>query len=74
MTALTLRLDDATYERLRVEAFERKTTITALIRDAISTAHPTPSPTPECSHPESAKVMRGWTQVCTACGKGRNIG
>ena len=36
MKALTLRLDDETYERLRREAFERRTTITALIRDAMT--------------------------------------
>ena len=36
MTAITLRLDDSTYERLRTEAFEKRTTITALIREALA--------------------------------------
>jgi len=36
MTAITLRLDDATHERLRTEAFEKRTTITALIREALA--------------------------------------
>ena len=36
LRALTLRLDDETYEHLRQEAFDRRTTITRLIRDAIN--------------------------------------
>jgi hypothetical protein len=36
MTALTLRLDDVTYERLRCEAFERRTTISVLVREALA--------------------------------------
>ena len=36
MTVITLRLDDAIYERLRTEAFEKRTTITALIREALT--------------------------------------
>lgn len=27
-----------------------------------------------CEHPVEARKMRGWTQVCTACGQGRRIG
>lgn len=33
--ALTLRLDEATYERLRREAFEQRMTISGIIRDAL---------------------------------------
>lgn len=29
---------------------------------------------PECQHPVESRAMRGWTQVCTTCGKGREIG
>lgn len=36
MKALTLRLDDETYETLRREAFEGRTTITRLIRTALA--------------------------------------
>ena len=36
MTAITLRLDDLTYERLRTEAFHKRTTITALIRESVA--------------------------------------
>lgn len=36
MIALTLRLDDEQYEALRVEAFERRTSISSLIREAIA--------------------------------------
>ncbi len=36
MHALTLRLDDETYERLRQEAFDKRTTISALIRAALT--------------------------------------
>lgn len=35
MKALTLRLDDAMYEALRTEAFERRMPITEIVRDAI---------------------------------------
>lgn len=28
----------------------------------------------ECAHPKAAREMRGWTQVCTICGLGREIG
>lgn len=35
MKALTLRLDDDVYEALRVEAFEKRTTISDLIRAAL---------------------------------------
>lgn len=34
--ALTLRLDESTYERLRREAFEQRVTITDIIRDALN--------------------------------------
>lgn len=34
--ALTLRLDEATYERLRREAFEQRVTITDIIRDSLT--------------------------------------
>lgn len=44
MRALTLRLDEATYERLREEAFEKRTTITALIRGALAARSPQPAP------------------------------
>lgn len=26
-----------------------------------------------CEHPVEARQMRGWTEVCTLCGKGRDI-
>lgn len=35
MTALTLRLPDELHEQLRQEAFEKRTTITALILEAL---------------------------------------
>jgi hypothetical protein len=55
MKALTLRLDDATYERLRRAAFDGRTTITALVRDAVAAREPVtqddPWPTePLCDH------------------------
>ena len=36
MKALTLRLDDETYERLRCQAFDQRTSITALIRESLA--------------------------------------
>ncbi len=36
MHALTLRIDDETYERLRQEAFDKRTTISDLIRAALT--------------------------------------
>lgn len=48
MKALTLRLEDDEYERLRVEAFEKRTTITALIRESLAARYGVP-PTPEVS-------------------------
>lgn len=34
--ALTLRLDEATYERLRREAFDQRVTISDIIRDSLT--------------------------------------
>lgn len=43
MKALTLRIDDDTYELLRTQAFEERTTISDLIRKALT---PTTEETP----------------------------
>jgi len=49
VTALTLRLDEETYEALRREAFERRISITAIIREALA-ARPTSPSSEEANH------------------------
>lgn len=78
MKALTLRLDDPTHERLRQQAFEQRTTITALVRDALTER-------PEATHTVTAEQVEtvladhpGYSlrhedelddwYVCTGCG------
>lgn len=58
MIALTLRLDDDVYERLRVEAFEKRVSITSLIRDALDA----PSQ-PVYDEEKIARWLHNWARV-----------
>ncbi len=63
--ALTLRLPDEIHERLRREAFDKRTSVTALIIDALTaTKQPTANGCDVCGEPHVMVSTPGAIRFC----------